>query len=112
MNVHIFYEDGQHFNISHINKYELTVERSSRPDESRKIPHIQCLIKGELKKIMKRDNHTKYNTCILDLPEEQARILAQNILNVLENKAESARKTLIDESCKVKTIDVEPAHVF
>lgn len=105
MDVHIYSEEGQHFNISEISKYELTVERDSSnlADVSSK-EHIKCLIKGELKKIMKRDNQSKYNTCILDLPEEQARILALNILNVLDGKARAKARTLIDETKTVKVV--------
>ena len=53
---------------------------------------------------MQRDNHSNYNTCILDLPEEQARILAHNILNVIDSKSDSAARTLIDETNAVKVI--------
>ena len=106
MDVHIYSEEGKHFNISEINKYELTVERSTNEhlaDVSSK-EHIKCFIRGELKKIMQRDNHSNYNTCILDLPEEQARILAHNILNVIDSKSDSAARTLIDETNAVKVI--------
>ncbi len=106
MDVHIYSEEGQHFNISEINKYELTVERSKDghiADFSSK-EHIKCFIKGELKKIMQRDNHSNYNTCILDLPEEQARILALNILDVLNGKSDTATRVLIDETTAVKIV--------
>ena len=106
MDVHIYSEEGQHFNISKINKYELTVERSKNEDlaDAPSKEHIKCLIKGELKKIIQRDNQSNYNTCILDLPEEQARILALNILDVLDSKADSVTRTLIDETTTVKVI--------
>lgn len=106
MDVHIYSEEGQHFNISEINKYELTVERF-KDEHLADVPskeHIKCLIRGELKKIMPRDNHSNYNTCILDLPKEQARILALNILDVLDGKSDSATRTLIDETTAVKVI--------
>lgn len=112
MDVHLYYENGKHYHISHINKYELTVERSAvaNMSDGKKVVEtscIHCMIKGEFKKVLKRKPHSNYNTCILDLPAEQARALAVNILNVLDDKSILTQKALIDEAGCHKTIEPE-----
>jgi hypothetical protein len=104
VDIHLYYENGKHYRISDISKYQLTVEKTAVSDEEHAgmdaeadNSRIHCSFKGEFKKILKRDPYSNYNTCVLDLPEEQARILAQTILKVLDDESNEAKMSYIDE---------------